>query len=118
MIVQTSVPEAMTEMDPSDTCFACPTDTDDYQAVGIGKVRFLEHYRIPTHGGHGHSGGRRNHLKSGGNLRSRSKRCRHTQAKKQRDRYQRHNVGNGFHIKPPSKNSGSRYYARALPFIL
>lgn len=36
MIVQTSVPEAMTEMDPSDTCFACPTDTDDYQAVGIG----------------------------------------------------------------------------------
>ena len=88
------------------------------QAVGIGKVRFLEHYRIPTHGGHGHSGGRRNHLKSRGNLRSRSKRCRHTQAKKQRDRYQRHNVGNGFHIKPPSKNSGSRYYARALPFIL
>lgn len=36
MIVQTSVPEAMTEMDSSDTCFACPTDTDDYQAVGIG----------------------------------------------------------------------------------
>jgi hydroxyethylthiazole kinase-like uncharacterized protein yjeF len=36
MIVQTSVPEAMTELDPSDTCFACPTDTDDYQAVGIG----------------------------------------------------------------------------------
>lgn len=36
VIVQTSVPEAMTELDPSDTCFACPTDTDDYQAVAIG----------------------------------------------------------------------------------
>lgn len=35
-IVQTSVPEAMTEMDISDTCFASSTDTDDYQAVGIG----------------------------------------------------------------------------------
>lgn len=36
VIVQTSVPEAMTELDRGDTCFACPTDTDDYQAVGIG----------------------------------------------------------------------------------
>lgn len=36
LIVQTSVPEAMTELDPSENCFACPTDTDDYQAVGIG----------------------------------------------------------------------------------
>lgn len=35
-IVQTSVPEAMTEMDISDVCFAAATDTDDYQAVGIG----------------------------------------------------------------------------------
>mgnify|MGYP000761142446 FL=1 len=35
-IVQTSVPEAMTELDISETCFASSTDTDDYQAVGIG----------------------------------------------------------------------------------
>ena len=35
-IVQTSVPEAMTELDISDTCFAAATDTDDYQAVAIG----------------------------------------------------------------------------------
>lgn len=35
-IVQTSVPEAMTEIDLSDTCFATTTDVDDYQAVGIG----------------------------------------------------------------------------------
>lgn len=35
-IVQTAVPEAMTELDVSDTCFASSTDTDDYQAVGIG----------------------------------------------------------------------------------
>lgn len=35
-IVQTSVPEAMTELDVSDTCFASPVDTDDYQAVGVG----------------------------------------------------------------------------------
>lgn len=35
-IVQTSVPEAMTEFDISDTCFASSTDTDDYQAVAIG----------------------------------------------------------------------------------
>ena len=35
-IVQTSVPEAMTELDISDTCFAAAADADDYQAVGIG----------------------------------------------------------------------------------
>ena len=35
-ILQTSVPEAMVEQDASETCFAMPTDTDDYQAVGIG----------------------------------------------------------------------------------
>ena len=43
-IVQTSVPEAMTELDISETCFTLPTDTDDYQAVGIGPGlgRFIE----------------------------------------------------------------------------
>lgn len=35
-IVQTAVPEAMTELDLSDTCFATATDVDDYQAVAIG----------------------------------------------------------------------------------
>ena len=35
-IVQTAVPEAMTEIDLSDTCFATAADTDDYQAVAIG----------------------------------------------------------------------------------
>lgn len=35
-IVQTAVPEAMTELDISDTCFAGPGDTDEYQAVGVG----------------------------------------------------------------------------------
>lgn len=35
-IVQTSVPEAMTEIDINDVRFLCATDTDDYQAVGIG----------------------------------------------------------------------------------
>lgn len=35
-IVQTAVPEAMTELDISDTCFASPSDTDDYQAVAVG----------------------------------------------------------------------------------
>ena len=35
-ILQISVPEAIIESDASDTYFACPTDTDDYQAVGIG----------------------------------------------------------------------------------
>ena len=29
-------PEAMVETDINETCFAIPTDTDDYQAVGIG----------------------------------------------------------------------------------
>ena len=35
-IVQSAVPEAMTEVDRGIECFACPTDTDDYQAVGVG----------------------------------------------------------------------------------
>lgn len=35
-IVQTSVPEAMTEIDINDVRFSCATDTDDYQVVGIG----------------------------------------------------------------------------------
>ena len=35
-IVQTAVPEAMTELDMSDNCFATTTNTDDYQAVAIG----------------------------------------------------------------------------------
>ena len=35
-IVQTSVPEAMTEIDINDVRFSCATDTDDYQGVGIG----------------------------------------------------------------------------------
>lgn len=35
-MVQSSVPEAMTELDYSETRFSEPTDTDDYQAVGIG----------------------------------------------------------------------------------
>lgn len=35
-ILQISVPEAIVELDASDSCFAFPTDTDDYQAVGIG----------------------------------------------------------------------------------
>ena len=35
-IVQTSVLEAMTEIDINDVRFSCATDTDDYQAVGIG----------------------------------------------------------------------------------
>ena len=34
--MQTAVPEAMTEIDLSDTCFATVTDVDNYQAVGIG----------------------------------------------------------------------------------
>ena len=36
LIVQTAVPEATTEIDLSDTCFADVADTDPYQAVGIG----------------------------------------------------------------------------------
>ncbi len=35
-IMQTSVPEAMTEIDMSDVRFSYATETDDYQAVGIG----------------------------------------------------------------------------------
>ena len=35
-ILQTAVPEAIVEQDASETCFAVPTDTDDYQAVGVG----------------------------------------------------------------------------------
>ena len=35
-IVQTAVPEAMTEIDLSDTCFSAVTAADNYQAVGIG----------------------------------------------------------------------------------
>lgn len=35
-IVQAAVPEAMTDLDISETCFAEAVDTDDYQAVGIG----------------------------------------------------------------------------------
>lgn len=35
-IVQTAVPEAMTELDFSETCFATSTDVDDYQAVAVG----------------------------------------------------------------------------------
>ncbi len=35
-ILQTAVPEAMVETDASEDYFAVPTDTDDYQAVGIG----------------------------------------------------------------------------------
>lgn len=35
-ILQTAVPEAMVETDANEMYFAIPTDTDDYQAVGIG----------------------------------------------------------------------------------
>ena len=35
-ILQTSIPEAIVETDINETCFAVPTDTDDYQAVAIG----------------------------------------------------------------------------------
>lgn len=35
-ILQTAVPEAMVEADIHEICFAYPTDTDDYNAVGIG----------------------------------------------------------------------------------
>lgn len=59
-ILQTSAPEAMVETDVSETCFAVPTDTDDYQAVGIGPglgrseeteaalIEQLEHCQTPT----------------------------------------------------------------------
>ena len=35
-IVQTAVPEAMTELDYSETCFSEYADTDDYRAVALG----------------------------------------------------------------------------------
>ena len=35
-IVQTAVPEAMTHIDPNETCFASAQDTEGCQAVGIG----------------------------------------------------------------------------------
>lgn len=35
-IVQSTVPEAMVEADIHENYFACPTDTEDYNAVGIG----------------------------------------------------------------------------------
>lgn len=35
-IVQTAVPEAMTELDYSETCFSEYVDTDDYRAVALG----------------------------------------------------------------------------------
>ncbi|MDR1003492.1 MAG: NAD(P)H-hydrate dehydratase [Prevotellaceae bacterium] len=36
-IVQTAVPEAMTQLDADDTCFACaPGDTERYQVVAVG----------------------------------------------------------------------------------
>lgn len=50
----------MVETDVSETCFAVPTDTDDYQAVGIGPglgrneeteaalIEQLEHCQTPT----------------------------------------------------------------------
>ncbi len=36
LILQTAVPEAMIELDVAETCFSIPTDTEKYQAVGIG----------------------------------------------------------------------------------
>lgn len=45
-IVQTVVPEAMTEIDVHDTCFSAAMDTDDYQAIaigpGLGQARITE----------------------------------------------------------------------------
>lgn len=35
-VLQTTVPEAMVEADENEIEFAFPTDTDDYQAVGVG----------------------------------------------------------------------------------
>ncbi len=35
-MLQTAVPEAMVEPDAAETCFSIPTDTEQYQAVGIG----------------------------------------------------------------------------------
>lgn len=59
-ILQTTVPEAMVETDVSESYFAVPTDTDDYQAIGIGPglgkneetetalIEQLEHSQTPT----------------------------------------------------------------------
>lgn len=59
-ILQTAVPEAMVEPDADEFCFAVPTDTDKYQAVGIGPglgkdeetenalLEQLEHCQTPT----------------------------------------------------------------------
>mgnify|MGYP000752598274 CR=1 FL=1 len=59
-ILQTSAPEAMVETDASENYFAVPTDTDDYQAVGIGPglgrneeteaalIEQLEHCQTPV----------------------------------------------------------------------
>ena len=35
-ILQTSVPEAMTQLDKNEVCYSVAVDTDDYQAIGIG----------------------------------------------------------------------------------
>ncbi len=35
-ILQTAVPEAMVESDAAETCFSVPTNTENYQAIGIG----------------------------------------------------------------------------------
>ena len=59
-ILQMSAPEAMVETDASENNFAVPTDTDDYQAVGIGPglgrneeteaalIEQLEHCQTPV----------------------------------------------------------------------
>lgn len=59
-ILQMSAPEAMVETDASENYFAVPTDTDDYQAVGIGPglgrneeteaalIEQLEHCQTPV----------------------------------------------------------------------
>lgn len=36
LIVQTSVPEAMTDVDVNEVCFGTPVEADDFQAVGVG----------------------------------------------------------------------------------
>lgn len=59
-ILQISVPEVMVEQDANETCFAVPTDTDDYQAIGVGPglgkseeteaalLEQLEHCQVPV----------------------------------------------------------------------
>ncbi len=59
-ILQTAIPEAIVETDINETCFATPTDTDDYQAIGIGPglgrneeteaalIEQLEHCQTPV----------------------------------------------------------------------